>query len=302
MNTHTHTDENATQQESAPVKPAATPAGPARLTFGSFDPENENSEVESLMAEVQRNKVENGRVKALAAQLKAQEQELEKLRAERAALQANRSAVDYVDPELREIVDADILRANASMIKGSHDQLMDEVVKPLRDSLEFERNKRLRAETMSMDMRIEQQHPGFAADINTGGKHNEAWNAFLEDVDPRTGMKNGVLLVGAYNGGRDQGVNAMIDSFMDQSGISRWNGMVENAFPGRQAPYVAQQDAKADKTIYTMSQYQAELAASREAYSTGRQTAVQRSDLIAKLTRAAQEGRVMQDHTSPVGV
>lgn len=284
----------------------AQPVAATRLAFGNQSAGHvETDEVAQLRAEVQLQKVEAGRVKALAAQLKERELELEQLRKDNAKYESQRSAVDFVDPELREIVDQDILRANASMIEGSQKMLRDEVnqrVTPLQQSLELERNKRIQAESLSMDLRIEQKHPGFAAQTQPGGQYADAWSAYLDQVDPRTGLKNGVLLVGAYEGNRDSGVTAMIDSFMNQDGISRGNSMFDSAFPGKQHAYVEQNNAARDQTVYTMKQYKAQLEESGHLFRAGKITAAERQTIIEKLTLAARTGRVMQEPASPVGM
>jgi hypothetical protein len=284
---------------------------PSKLFMGATDDRTPpaDDEVTRLRAELQSNKVEQGRVKSLAAKIKEQEAELESLRLKAAEADKGgkgKSLTDFVDPSRRDVVDEDILHANEDMIRGSQKDLLAEVekrVSPIQKTLEEERAARIRAEGMSFDSQIEQLHKGFAAETNPGGKFVDKWTAYLAQVDRRTGLKNGEILSNAYNERRIDGVNDMIDDFKRQTGISRQESMKGSAFPGKQTPYVAPGDGtNGDAKRYTISQYKAELAESGKAYQEGRITAQERKNVLEKFKRAANEGRIVNDPASQVGV
>lgn len=307
MNTQNEPKNDAGTQVSASEKAqGSAPVSTAKLSLGGTSAAGAD-DIEKLRLDLQRHKVEEGRVKALSNQLQEREAELERIRRENEELKnaTRKSAVDFLDPELRDRVDEDILSASDKMIRGSHDSLLSEIdkrVAPIQQTLEQERMSRIKAEQVAMDMRIDQLHPGFAAETNKGGKYSDKWEAFLDETDPATGLKNGVILSGAYNGGRVGGVTQMINSFMGYAGISRSESMKENAFPGANANYVEPPVRAGDKPIYSLAEYNKMLADSREAYSSGRQTAKERQALLSKLTDAAREGRVVVNGRPQVGV
>ena len=299
-------DTQTKEPDNKPQETAVKSVGSvAKLSMGASQ---EPGEVEKLRSELHLHKVEEGRVKALARELKEREAEIERMRQENEELKkaTRKSAVDYVDPKLRELVDQDILAANESMIKGSQEAILSEIDKrftPIQQTLENERLARIRAEQASVDSQIEQMHPGFAKETNPGGKYAEQWEKFLNEDDPVTGMKNGQVLAGAYNGGRVNGVSQMINSFKSYAGISRSESMMGSAFPGKPNSYVqAPGETGKDNTIYTLEEYNKILADSRAAFTSGKQTAKERSAIIEKLTNAAREGRIMVNNKPPVGV
>lgn len=289
------------------VQQAQPAQKPSKLFMGSTaDREPVDNEVTRLEAELQRHKVEEGRVKSLAAKIKEQDAEIERLRQQAEALGKKKSFTDFVDPARRDVVDEDILHASEDMIRGSQKDLLEEVekrVSPIQRTLEEERAARIRAESVSFDSQIEQLHKGFAAETHPGGKYVEKWTAYLEQVDSRTGLKNGELLSSAYNARRIDGVNDMIADFKRQAGISRQERMRGGAFPGSQTPYVAQGDGSSgDTRRYTISQYKTELAESGKAFRAGRITQQERNNVLEKFKRAANEGRIVNDPAPPVGV
>lgn len=296
-----------TNKQAEPVAGANASPSP-RLSFGETTTVKPvGNDVESLRIELQQNRVEQGRVKALAEANKAAEAEIARLKAENEALaKVRKSSLDHVDQSLRDVVDEDILRANEAMIQGSNKDLLAEFEKrlsPVEAALKSEHEARMRAESSAMDARIDQFHPNFAAATQPGGQYAEAWADYLAKEDPRTGMKNGEIVVRAYNGQRFEGVNDMIESFKIQSGISRVEGMQGGAFPGNQSPYVSQRGGSGGNAErYTLSQYQAAMDASRKAFTSGKQTAAERQAVLEKYTKALQEGRIINDPSPQVGV
>jgi len=310
-----------TPQEPAKKQETATPEGgaeaqtqvtqkPSKLFMGAAEDRTPpaDDEVARLRADLQRHKVEEGRVKSLSAKIKEQEAELESLRLKAAEADKGKgkSFTDFVDPSRRDVVDEDILHASEDMIRGSQKDLLEEVekrVSPIQKTLEEERAARIRAESVSFDSQIEQLHKGFAAETNPGGKFVDKWIAYLDQVDRRTGLKNGEILSNAYNARRIDGVNDMIDDFKRQAGISRQESMKGSAFPGKQTPYVAPGDGTSGESKrYTISQYKAELAESGKAFQEGRITAQERKNVLEKFKRAANEGRIVNDPAPQVGV
>lgn len=299
--------QQAVDAEGEAVQQTQSAQKPSKLFMGSAaDRAPVDSEVTRLEAELQRHKVEEGRVKSLAAKIKEQDAEIERLRQQAEALGKKKSFTDFVDPARREVVDEDILHASEDMIRGSQKDLLEEVekrVSPIQRTLEEERAARIRAESVSFDSQIEQLHKGFAAETNPGGKYVEKWTDYLEQVDSRTGLKNGELLSSAYSARRIDGVNDMIADFKRQAGISRQERMRGGAFPGSQTPYVAHGDGSSGETRrYTISQYKAELAESGKAFREGRITQQERNNVLEKFKRAANEGRIVNDPAPPVGM
>lgn len=288
------------EQETA----SASAAKPSKLFIGKEETPADD-ETARLRADLQRHKVEEGRVKSLSEKNKALEKELEDLRKQVSESKKPVSPVDHVDPSRRHTVDEEILEASADMIRGSSKDVLDDVerrIAPIKKAFETEREARIRAESESFDTRIEQLHAGFAAETNPGGKYVEKWTAYLDKVDPRTGLTNGEILSKAYGERRIEGVNTMIDEFKRQTGISRRESMKGAAFPNGQPQNADPGGADGDQTRYTLSQYKAALEKASQDFSTGKITSAEKNAVLAKFKKAAEEGRVVRDSAPQVGV
>ena len=282
---------------------APVPAAPAQSLNTSANAEGGTveNEVEKLKAELQKHKVEEGRLK------KASE-ELARLREEREALKKrldelemrNRAdkAVERVDPERRKVIDEDVLKGAADVAYGVSEELEQRIAAKLAEleqKVEQTSRARLEADSRAFDLLIEQGHPGFIASTNAGGQLVDAWERFLGKTDPATGLTYEKSLQSAYMQRRLDGVNRVIDLFLDESGVARRSAVGETLAPSASATVTDGPSGAGDKTVYTMSEVKQILAQSRTDYERGRIDGKQRNEIVRKIQTAISEGRIVRD-------
>jgi hypothetical protein len=260
-----------------------------------------NAEVEKLKAELQKHRVEEGRLKKTSEELAALREEREAMKKRLDELEArSRSdkAIDHVSPDRRKVVDEDVMKGAADVALGVAGELEARLTAKIAEvEQRVDQGSRVRSEADGrvFDQLIEQAKPGFIASTNAGGQLCEGWGRFLGKTDPATGLPYEKSLQSAYQQRRLDGVNRVIDIFLDESGVARRGAVSETLAPSASVTVSDGPTATGDKAVYTMTEANAALDKSRRDFESGQIDSRKRNEIILKIQTAIAEGRVVRD-------
>lgn len=248
------------------------------------------TEVDRLRAELQRERVEHGRVKALSQTLSEKDREIKALKDEVEKLRTTtQDYLSMIPEELRASVDPDTVRvigAVATKLQEGRESEYRRREEERNAREERQREAELQSRLATINQKIEGAFPGFLRDTDFGGDKVQAWGKFLN-----SGHRNAVSE--AYNSGNFEALSDYISLFLTKAGVALRgdaNGAVATPRPTTLAGNGGAQTGS-DK-VYSFDEYSAALEKAGNDAREGLITSAQYLSVMDELNAARDAGRV----------